>query len=66
MTYKVKIGDNYLDEVFDTEDEAEEAAWDALTCYSAGAEALEMMGGEGDEIDFSNPDYEIVEDTQNT
>ncbi len=52
----------YLDEYFDTEEEAEEAALYAISCHSLGAELLEMMGGEEGEIDYSDPDYEIIEE----
>lgn len=67
MSFKVKMdyndgSDYYLDEDFETEEEAEEAAMYAISCHHLGGELLEMMGGEEGEIDYSTPDYEIIEE----
>ena len=48
-------GDYYLDEDFETEEEAEQAALYELSSYRAGAEILELRGeefGDPDESDF--------------
>lgn len=67
MKYKVNMlyadgTECYLDEEFDTEEEAEEAALYAVSCHRLGGELLEMMGGEEGEIDYEDPDYEIIEE----
>ena len=67
MKFKVSMlygdgSESYLDEEFDTEEEAEEAAIYAISCHRLGGELLEMMGGEEGEIDYDDPDYEIIEE----
>lgn len=66
MSYKVKIIYEYdeeiLDEEFDTESEAEDAALYAISCYRQGGEDLEMMGGNEGEIGYDDPEFEIFED----
>ena len=67
MAYKVKLTysdgtEGILDEMFDTEEEAEDAALYAISCFQQGAEDLEMMGGNEGEIDYNDPEYEIFEE----
>ena len=67
MKYKVNMiyadgSECLLDEEYDTEEEAEEAAMYAVSCHRLGGEILEMMGGEEGEIDFDDPEYEIIEE----
>lgn len=55
MSYRVELFlsdgyEGYLDDVFETEEEAEEAGCNALSDYSCGAEVLEMGGH-----DFTDP-----------
>ena len=59
--YKVLFNDEYEDEVFDTEEEAEEYALYLCSCAKEGAEILHMSNpGDYDEDDYDD-DYEIVE-----
>ena len=67
MKFKVKLiyidgSEEILDEMFDTEEEAEEAALYAISCFRQGAEDLEMMGGNEGEICYDDPEYEIIEE----
>lgn len=67
MKYKVNLcyadgTDCCLDEEFDTEEAAEEAALYAVSCNHLGGELLEMMGGEEGEIDYDDLNYEIIEE----
>jgi hypothetical protein len=53
-----------LEEEYDTEEEAEEAAQYAISCCETGAETLHMSNPgdyEYDEDDFDDVEYEIVE-----
>ena len=59
--YKVLFDGEYVDEVFDTEEEAEEYALYLSSCTKEGAEILHMSNpGDYDEDDYDD-DYEIVE-----
>ena len=59
--YKVLINDELEDEVFDTEEEAEEHALYLVSCTKLGAEILHMSNpGDYDEDDYE-VDYEIIE-----
>lgn len=59
--YKVLFDDELEDEVFDTEEEAEEYALYLSSCAKEGAEILHMSNpGDYDEDDY-NDDYEIIE-----
>ena len=60
--YKVLFNDEEMDEVFDTEDDAEEYALYLCSCAREGAEILHMSNpGDYDEDDY-DADYEIVEE----
>ena len=59
--YKVLFNDELQDEVFDTEEDAEEYALYLCSCAREGAEILHMSNpGDYDEDDYET-DYEIVE-----
>lgn len=59
--YKVLFNDELEDEVFDTEEEAEEHALYLVSCTQLGAEILHMSNpGDYDEDDYE-ADYEIIE-----
>ena len=62
--YMVIFDGEKLDEVFDTEEEAEEHALYMCSCTRLGAE-LQHMSNPGDydyaEDTFETPDYEIIE-----
>ena len=59
--YKVWFNDEEMDEVFDTEEAAEEYALYLCSCAREGAEILHMSNpGDYDEDD-NDDDYEIVE-----
>ena len=59
--YKVWFNDEEMDEVFDTEEAAEEYALYLCSCAREGAEILHMSNpGDYDEDDYDE-DYEIVE-----
>lgn len=59
--YKVLFNDELEDEVFDTEEEAEEHALYLSSCARYGAEILHMSNpGDYDEDDYE-ADYEIIE-----
>ena len=59
--YKVFFNDEEMDEVFDTEEDAEEYALYLCSCAREGAEILHMSNpGDYDEDDYDE-DYEIVE-----
>lgn len=59
--------DGYLqDEVFDTEDEAEDYALYLCSCSRTGAEILHMSNpydNKYDEDTFEDPEYEIIEES---
>lgn len=59
--YKVLFNDELEDEVFDTQEEAEEHALYLVSCTQLGAEILHMSNpGDYDEDDYE-ADYEIIE-----
>lgn len=59
--YKVLFNDELEDEVFDTEEEAEEYVLYLVSCTKLGAEILHMSNpGDYDEDDYE-VDYEIIE-----
>lgn len=59
--YKVLFNDELEDEVFDTEEEAEEHALYLVSCTKLGAEILHMSNpGDYDEDDYE-VNYEIIE-----
>ena len=62
--YKIIFDDEEQDEVFDTEDAAEEYALYLRSCTKEGAEILHLSNPgdyDYDEEDFESPEYEIVE-----
>lgn len=62
--YKIIIDGDEEDEIFDTEEEAEEYALYLCSCARTGAEILNLSNPgdyEYDEDDFENHDYEIIE-----
>ena len=59
--FKVFIGGDFEDEIFDTEEAAEEHALYLASCAKEGAEILHMSNpGDYDEDDYDD-EYEIVE-----
>lgn len=66
MAYRVEISfldghdDYYLEDVFDTEEEAQEAAEYELQNWSAGADVLDLMGESY--VDPSLISYDIEEE----
>lgn len=59
--YRVLFNDEYDDEIFDTEEDAEEYALYLSSCAKLGAEILHMSNpGDYDEDDYEI-DYEIEE-----
>ena len=59
--YKLLFNDELEDEVFDTEEDAEEHALYLSSCSRLGAEILHMSNpGDYDEDDYE-ADYEIIE-----
>lgn len=59
--YKVLFNDEYQDEIFDTEEEAEEYALYLASCTREGAEILHMSNPGDYDADDYDDDYEIVE-----
>lgn len=62
--YKIVFDGEEEDEVFDTEEEAEEYASYLCSCAREGAEILNMSNPgdyDYDEDSFEDPDYEIIE-----
>lgn len=59
--YKVLFNDEEMDEVFDTEDDAEEYALYLCSCAREGAEILHMSNPGDYDADDYDEDYEIVE-----
>lgn len=55
--YKILFNGEYEDEIFDTEEEAEEYALYLCSCAKEGAEILHMSNPG----DYDEDDYEIVE-----
>lgn len=63
--YQVLFNDELEDEIFDTEEEAEEYALYLVSCSKEGAEILHMSNpGDYDEDDYCE-DYEIIEIDEN-
>ena len=63
--FRIKIDDELEDDVFDTEEEAEEYAQYLCSCTRQGAEILHMSNPgdyEYDEDTFEEPEYEIIEE----
>lgn len=59
--YKVLFNDELEDEVFDTEEEAEEHALYFVSCTKLGAEILHMSHPVDYDEDDYEADYEIIE-----
>lgn len=62
--YKIIFDGEEQDEIFNTEEAAEEYALYLCSCYREGAEILHMSNPgdyDYDEDEFESPDYEIVE-----
>ena len=63
--YKVLFDGELEDEVFDTEEEAEEYALYLSSCSREGAETLHMSNPgdyDYDEDSYESPEYEIIEE----
>lgn len=63
--YRINYGDELQDEIFDTEEEAEEHAQYLQSCAREGAEILHMSNPseyDYDEDTFEPPEYEIIEE----
>ena len=63
--YKIIFEDELQDEVFDTEEDAEEYALYLCSCSREGAEILNMSNPgdyDYDENNWESPDYEIIEE----
>ena len=59
--YQVSFNDELQDEIFDTEEDAEEYALYLASCAKEGARILHMSNpGDYDEEDYED-DYEIIE-----
>lgn len=59
--YKIVFNDEEIDDLFDTEEEAEEHALYLSSCAQLGAEILHMSNpGDYDEDDYDE-EYEIIE-----
>lgn len=62
--YKIIIDGDEEDEIFDSEEEAEEYALYLCSCARTGAEILNLSNPGDyayDEDEFEEPDYEIIE-----
>lgn len=62
--YKIIFDGEEEDDIFDTEEDAEEYADYLVSCTREGAEILHMSNPgdyDYDEDDFEGPEYEIVE-----
>lgn len=63
--YKIIIdGEEWEDDIFDSEDEAEDYARYLQSCARTGSETLHMSNPgdyDYDADDFESPDYEIIE-----
>jgi len=62
--FKIIFDGEAQDELFDTKEDAEEAALYLCSCTRTGAEILHMSNPgdyDYDEDEFEDPDYEIVE-----
>lgn len=61
--YRIVFDDELQDEVFDTEEDAEEYASYLVSCCRSGAETLNMSNpGDYPLDDYEEPDYEIIEE----
>lgn len=63
-TFKIIFDDEEQDEVFSTEEDAEEYALYLCSCTRQGAEILHMSNPgdyDYDEDTFEDPEYEIIE-----
>ena len=61
--FRILMFDELQDEVFDTEEEAEEYALYLVGCSNLGAETLNMSNpGDYPLDDYEEPDYEIIEE----
>ena len=59
--YRILFGNEYEDEIFDNEEDAEEYATYLSGCAKLGAEILHMSNpGDYDEDDYDD-DYQVVE-----
>ena len=62
--YKIIFDDEEQDEIFDTEEAAEEYALYLCSCHREGSEILHMSNPgdyDYDEDEYESPDYEIIE-----
>ena len=60
--YKVVFDGDTLDEIFDSFEEAEDAALYELSCWHAGGEVLELSNpGDYDYDPDDEPEFEIIE-----
>lgn len=59
--YKVSFDGDFEDEIFDTEEEAEDYALYLSSCAKEGAEILHMSNPGDYDADDYDDDYEIVE-----
>lgn len=62
--YKVIFDDDEQDEIFDSEQAAEDYALYLCSCHETGSEILHMSNPgdyEYDEDEYDSPDYEIIE-----
>lgn len=62
--YKIIFDGEEQDEIFDSEEDAEEYAIYLRSCTRQGAEELHMsnpIDNEYDEDEFESPEYEIIE-----
>ena len=59
--YKVLFNGDYEDEIFDTEEDAQEHASYLASCARLGAEILHMSNPGDYDVDDYDDDYEIVE-----
>lgn len=64
IKYKIIFDDEEQDEIFDTEESAENYALYLRSCNRLGAEIIHMSNTKDydyDDDDFEDPDYDIVE-----
>ena len=59
--YKVSFDGDFEDEIFDTEEEAEDYALYLSSCAKEGAEILHMSNPGDYDADDYDDDYEIIE-----
>ena len=63
--YRIELDGEMQDEVFDTEEDAEEYALYLVSCARTGAETLHWSNPgdyEYDEDTYEDPEYEIIEE----